>query len=108
LDIPAAGVAPWMVTLIVARELIITGLRSFFESQAANFGADWLGKLKMVLQCAALVAIFIALILQESNAAEVRANAETGLRTLVWAMLIATALSGIQYLWRAAVLLRAV
>ena len=108
LDIPAAGLAPWMVTLIVARELIITGLRSFFESQAANFGADWLGKLKMVLQCAALVAIFIALILQESNAAEVRAQAETGRQTLVWAMLIATALSGIQYLWRAAVLLRAV
>src|SRR5439155_9770793 len=41
--LPVAGseLAPWMVTVVVARELIITGLRSFFESQAANFGADW-------------------------------------------------------------------
>src|SRR5881409_602229 len=51
---------PWMVTVVVARELIITGLRSFLENRNANFGADWLGKVKMVLQCAALFAIFVA------------------------------------------------
>jgi len=38
---------PWMVTLIVARELIITSLRSFMENQGGSFGADWLGKIKM-------------------------------------------------------------
>src|SRR6516165_4332768 len=57
----AAGLQPWMVTVVVARELIITGLRSFMENRNVSFGADWLGKLKMVLQCAALFAIFIAL-----------------------------------------------
>src|SRR5438552_930314 len=41
---------PWMVTVIVARELIITGLRSFMEQGGVVFGADWLGKLKMGLQ----------------------------------------------------------
>src|SRR5438876_6613740 len=51
---------PWMVTVVVARELIITGLRSFMENLGAKFGADWLGKIKMVLQCAALFAIFVA------------------------------------------------
>src|SRR6516164_3142135 len=51
LPVDGAGLAPWMVTVVVARELIITGLRSFFEAQAASFGADWLGKLKMGLQC---------------------------------------------------------
>src|SRR5262249_36751857 len=56
-----AGLVPWMVTVVVARELIITGLRSFLENQGATFGADWLGKIKMVLQCAALIAIFTAL-----------------------------------------------
>src|SRR5947209_15024520 len=35
---------PWMVTVVVARELIITSLRSFLENSGANFGADWLGK----------------------------------------------------------------
>src|SRR5262249_36500926 len=52
---------PWMVTVVVARELVITGLRSFMEMHGAKFGADWLGKIKMALQCAALIAIFVAL-----------------------------------------------
>src|SRR6516165_10738308 len=42
---------PWMVTVVVGRELVITSLRSYLEMTGANFGADWLGKLKMGLQC---------------------------------------------------------
>src|SRR5437660_8403526 len=41
---PAAWLLPWMVTVVVARELIITSLRGFLEAQGATFGADWLGK----------------------------------------------------------------
>lgn len=108
LAVKESGLQAWMVTLVVARELIITGLRSFFESQAAKFGADWLGKLKMVLQCAALVAIFAALAIRETDNANLKSTADAIRDVLIWAMLIATALSGIQYLWRAAVLLRAV
>jgi CDP-diacylglycerol--glycerol-3-phosphate 3-phosphatidyltransferase len=98
--------APWMVTLIVARELIITGLRSFMENHGANFGADWLGKIKMVLQCAALISIFVSL--AALRTAELDANRFFGYARLllIWAMLAATALSGLQYLWRAALLLR--
>src|SRR5579862_5041527 len=62
-----AGLAPWMVTLVVARELIITSLRGYLESAGANFGADWLGKVKMVLQCGALLAIFVALRVHEAD-----------------------------------------
>src|ERR1043165_6612671 len=58
---PGSGLTPWMVTVVVARELLITGLRGFMETMGATFGADWLGKIKMVLQCAGVVAIFIAL-----------------------------------------------
>src|SRR5260370_8744056 len=36
-----AGLAAWMVTLVVARELVITGLGSFMENRGAPFGADW-------------------------------------------------------------------
>src|SRR5712691_7236302 len=60
----AAGegwLAPWMVTVVVAREMVITSLRSFLENRGAVFGADWLGKLKMGLQCAALFSVFIFL-----------------------------------------------
>src|SRR5436309_456972 len=96
-----AGLYPWMVVTVVSREFIITGLRSFLENLGANFGAEWLGKIKMVLQCAALFAIFLALYEEEVPVfhwARV---------LLVWAMLIVTALSGLQYLWKAFMLLRA-
>jgi len=104
--------APWMVTVIVARELIITSLRSFMENRGATFGADWLGKLKMVLQCAALFAIFASLwtkpvddgapIFSENFVGSIESVRDG----LIWAMLAATALSGLQYLWRASSLLR--
>jgi CDP-diacylglycerol--glycerol-3-phosphate 3-phosphatidyltransferase len=98
---PAAGLVPWMVTLIVARELIVTGLRSFFEAHSRSFGADWLGKLKMVLQCAAIIAILLELALAASQSSSLLSIRSAVRFTLVWAMLIATALSGAQYLWRA-------
>ena len=107
LQTPTSGVAPWMVTVVVARELIITSLRSFLENTGATFGADWLGKIKMVLQCAALFAIFIAL---EAALLEISAAAGAWIGAirvgLIYAMLAATALSGLQYLWRAYVLVR--
>jgi CDP-diacylglycerol--glycerol-3-phosphate 3-phosphatidyltransferase len=100
LPVTGAGLKAWMVTVVVARELIITGLRSFLENLGATFGADWLGKLKMGLQCAALFAIFTALQWRGEPFLEVVRN------VLVYAMLAATALSGLQYLWRATALLR--
>src|SRR5438552_3559736 len=36
-----AGLTTWMVTVVVARELIINGLRTFLESRGVHFGADW-------------------------------------------------------------------
>jgi CDP-diacylglycerol---glycerol-3-phosphate 3-phosphatidyltransferase len=106
-----AGLAAWMVTLVVAREMVITGLRSFMENRGATFGADWLGKLKMVLQCATLFAIFVALDLQDAPELGVSAAVNQFFAivrdVLIYAMLAATALSGLQYLWRAALLLKA-
>src|SRR5438552_3979521 len=102
-----AWLHPWMVTLIVARELIITSLRGFLENQAVSFGADWLGKIKMVLQCAALFSIFIAQYALSFDLPGTWSQLFALARVvLIWAMLIATALSGLQYLWRAALLLK--
>jgi len=103
LPVKAAGLAPWMVTLVVSRELIVTGLRSFFEGHGVKFGADFLGKIKMGLQCAALIAILLALALPESPAREVVECLQLG---LIWAMLAATALSGLQYVVKALALVR--
>ena len=103
-----AWLQPWMVTLIVARELIITSLRSFLENRGVTFGADWLGKIKMVLQCAALVSIFVALYASTFNDLNdgARLFFDVTRNVLIWAMLIATALSGLQYLWRAGALIK--
>jgi len=46
---------PWMVVVIVGRELFVTSLRAFVEGSGGDFSAKWIGKLKMVLQCAAII-----------------------------------------------------
>jgi CDP-diacylglycerol--glycerol-3-phosphate 3-phosphatidyltransferase len=84
--------APWMVALVTAREFLITGLRAYLEAQGISFGADWLGKLKMTTQCAALSAIFLAQIWPKLGATR---------DVLIGAMLAATVASGVQYIVRA-------
>ena len=46
---------PWMVIVIIGRELLVTSLRAFVESSGGDFSAKWLGKLKMIFQCGALI-----------------------------------------------------
>jgi CDP-diacylglycerol--glycerol-3-phosphate 3-phosphatidyltransferase len=97
---PGAGwLTPWMVVVVVSREFLITGLRNYLESRGVAFGADWLGKLKMVLQCAALVAVFVSFYAPRPPLALSR-------DVLIWAMLAASIASGVRYLWRAALILR--
>lgn len=107
LPVAQSGLTAWMVTVVVAREMVITGLRSFLENQGATFGADWLGKIKMGLQCAALFAIFAAL-QDAADAPEhvVRPFFAWSRDVLIYAMIVITALSGLQYLWRAFALLK--
>ncbi len=94
---------PWMVTVVIARELIISGLRDQLESMGAAFGADILGKIKMTLQCAALIAIFVALETQVRSGAGIVPQEIALLRDiLIWAMVLATVLSGANYLVRLA------
>jgi CDP-diacylglycerol--glycerol-3-phosphate 3-phosphatidyltransferase len=100
---------PWMVTLVVARELVVTSLRSFIETTGARFGADWLGKFKMGLQCAALIAIFVVLMSKDwlAPGSWLTASCQWICTGLIYAMIVTTLLSGLQYLWRAAHLFKA-
>src|SRR5262249_10160076 len=103
--IPGSGLTPWMATVVVARELTITVLRSFLEGGGAKFGADWLGKIKMWLQCAALIAVFLTLMPQH-DAGEAPFLLIVFRDILIYAMVVITILSGLQYLWKAALLLK--
>jgi CDP-diacylglycerol--glycerol-3-phosphate 3-phosphatidyltransferase len=105
MPVAGAGVVAWMATLVVCRELIITGLRGYLETAGAKFGADWLGKIKMVLQCAMLLFIFVFLALRSPDSPDGWAGLLRDL--LIYATLAATALSGLQYVWKAALLYRA-
>ncbi len=96
---------PWMVTVVVARELVITGLRSWIESHGARFGADWLGKFKMGLQCAAVLAVFVAFLLTPDLVGSASMFFAWVRDVLIWSMTIVTLLSGLQYVWKAAALL---
>jgi len=43
-------VPSWIVLLVLAREFLVTGLRSYLESRGTVFGANWEGKTKLVVQ----------------------------------------------------------
>ena len=58
---PGTGLAPWIVTTVVVRELVIQWLRSLLEGRGEAFGAKAAGKLKTLVQCFSIVAILLAL-----------------------------------------------
>ena len=51
-----AGLAPWMIVIVVAREFFVNSLRGFAEGKGVKFGATILGKSKMLFQCLAVCA----------------------------------------------------
>jgi CDP-diacylglycerol---glycerol-3-phosphate 3-phosphatidyltransferase len=108
--IPVAdsGVAAWMVVVVVTRELLVTSLRGYIESLGIPFGADYLGKIKMVLQCLALAMILLCLLLNLPPApTDWYEYALVLIRdVLIYAMVAATVLSGLQYLWSSYLLYR--
>jgi CDP-diacylglycerol---glycerol-3-phosphate 3-phosphatidyltransferase len=61
LTVKGTGLAPWMVTLIIVRELLIQWLRSLLEGRGEAFGARAAGKLKTLFQCLAISAILLSL-----------------------------------------------
>lgn len=94
-----AGLNAFMVTVIVAREFIVTGLRGYLEEKGVSFGADWLGKIKMFLQCIAIGWILIALSLAVAG---YESNAIVVLRDILnWSAVVATFISGANYVYKA-------
>ncbi len=92
-------VQPWMVVVIVGRELLVSSLRGFSEGQGASFAASVHGKVKMLVQAFAVGTILAGL-------AGVQRIVGTSLHAwvqvvLVWGAVIITALSMISYLKRA-------
>jgi CDP-diacylglycerol--glycerol-3-phosphate 3-phosphatidyltransferase len=102
-----AGLLPWMVTVIIGREMLVTGIRGYVEALGKKFGADWFGKLKMILQCVVLIAILLVMTLRGQTWASAWIEPlEIVQIVLIYTMLAATIGSGIQYFWKAARLVK--
>lgn len=57
--IPHGRVPAWAVFLLLAREIIITGLRSIASSEGIVIAASNLGKYKTILQMVAIIALLL-------------------------------------------------
>lgn len=96
------GVVPWMVVLILARELLVTTFRGLSESSGKDFGAKFSGKLKMTLQSITILVI-LAFVnfrpwLQRHDWEQISAITRD---VFIYATLLVTLYSGISYLQRA-------
>ena len=100
LPIGGTGLAPWMVTAIVARELVIQWLRSLIEGRGEPFGANWAGKLKTLVQCLSIIAILLALAVNPPPAWL------WGRDALTWLAVFLTLYSGLGYVFLARTMLR--
>ncbi|HPI94164.1 MAG TPA: CDP-diacylglycerol--glycerol-3-phosphate 3-phosphatidyltransferase [Deltaproteobacteria bacterium] len=57
--IPLGRAPAWIVAMIVARELAVTGLRSIAAEKNIIIAADWVGKYKTAFQCVALIPLLV-------------------------------------------------
>jgi CDP-diacylglycerol--glycerol-3-phosphate 3-phosphatidyltransferase len=103
LDSSASEIWPWMAVVVLARELLVTALRSYFEEHGTDFSAKWSGKWKMALQCAAAAVSLGRLWYFQFDAAAQRWQTQPTelstwlLRALVWAAVLLTIYSGWVY-----------
>jgi CDP-diacylglycerol--glycerol-3-phosphate 3-phosphatidyltransferase len=97
-----AAMETWMVAVVIGRELLITGVRGYVESLGMKFGADWFGKLKTILQCLWLLVVLLFLTMKADAAdSSLVPRVEMLHYGLLYAMIAATVLSGVQYIWKA-------
>jgi CDP-diacylglycerol--glycerol-3-phosphate 3-phosphatidyltransferase len=81
-----------MATIVVGRELLVTSLRGIIEGSGGDFSASWLGKWKMVVQCAAVVAVLLSFVVEP-----LPAWLSMTTLALLWGAIAITVYSGVDY-----------
>ena len=88
--------AAWMVVVVLARELSVSAIRAYIESQGINFKATVWGKVKTASECFAIGSILIY--------GGMRTNpqwARTTTIVAIWVMMAVVVFSGVDYALRA-------
>lgn len=103
--IQLSGVYPWMVVVIMGRELLVTSIRGVLEGQGIQFASDWWGKGKMILQSIAIPLVLLIMASVNVNPEPRQAFADQpwgrlAIDGLVWVMLAVTLMSGLPYVVR--------
>lgn len=83
----------WYVVIVVAREFLVTTIRSVVEASGQPFPADLLGKWKMVSQC-----WVVGGLLSMVAGTDIFLEATIG---GFWVSLVLTVVSGFNYVWKA-------
>jgi CDP-diacylglycerol--glycerol-3-phosphate 3-phosphatidyltransferase len=97
----ATGVYPWMVAVILARELLVTGFRGEAEAMGVSFGSNWWGKWKMILQSITIpTVIFLAITFKTGEDRTISIAAKWFCYVLGYLTVIVTIVSGLPYVLR--------
>jgi CDP-diacylglycerol--glycerol-3-phosphate 3-phosphatidyltransferase len=81
-----ALIPAWSVTVVLSREFLITGLRTAAINKGIVLSASMSGKIKTVLQMAAIIALLVGWMPLGT--------------ALWWAAVAVTIYSGVEYLWQ--------
>jgi len=81
-------IASWIIFIVLTREFIVSGLRMAAASKGVVIAAGFLGKFKTVLQFITIISLLIIPSLHALNV------------VLIYAMTIATVISGIEYVMK--------
>jgi phosphatidylglycerophosphate synthase len=99
------GVAPGMVILLLARELLVTSLRGISESAGQSFGAVWAGKFKMGFQSGTILVILVYVTFREQLIEHGWEYPAKIVRDVgVWGTVVITLYSGLTYIRKAVAL----
>ena len=97
---------PWALFIILAREFAVTSVRLLAAKDGVVVAASFSGKLKTVMQMVSIIymlafrqAIRFAVVREAIGATGVLWGSRIGF-ALIWISVIATVVSGIQYIWQ--------
>ncbi len=89
----ASAVQAWMVVVILSRELLVSAVRGYSESQGIKFPATPAGKIKMFVQSVAICTVLYQLANVQGRPWAIYTKI-----ILVWLSLLTTVVSGLFYL----------
>ena len=103
-------VPAWMVLIIVARELLITGVRLYVASRRIVIAATTEGKHKTVSQMLTILILLVLLIIRETVTGPSAVTFERWMSQIIfwslWVTVILTVISGASFFWRHRTILR--